>query len=459
MRPGGRRTDEGREEAAVSRARWWTTPVLLAGLLVLTAPGGTPAPEATSSVGVPGPVEEGPPPHREGAADELERLYRERDYFGLRAALEESEVPASPRARFLRAAVLHAFNRPGASLEVVDGILAGPEPVTDTLRARVHRLRYHNFLRLHRYDDAVAAGEAVLAVSAAGERLVADVRNELRALRALAGTRPQQVTRRSPTILQRRAGRIPVSVDGALRRYGMDTGANFSVLMRSEARALGLEVRPAGVELGTATDLRVTADVAVAPRVQLGGIELRDVVFLVLPDAALTFPGGFQVRGIIGFPVLEALGVIRFRSDGSVEVPEGAGADGPPNLALEQLTPLVRVGFREHDLVCRLDTGAGRTNFYEPFLRRHGEFVRRHGRPHTTPAVGAGGMREVRAFRLSAVRLEVGGRRLEVEEVDVYRQALVEEGANYLACNLGRDVLDGHGGYEIDFRSMSLTLF
>lgn len=56
--------------------------------------------------------------------------------------------------------------------------------------------------------------------------------------------------------------------------------------------------------MGTSTGSRVTADVAVAPRVRLGQVELANVVFLVLPDEALTFGPTFRIPGLIGFPVI-----------------------------------------------------------------------------------------------------------------------------------------------------------
>lgn len=393
-----------------------------------------------------------------GEREELERLYRDRDYFRLRSLLERrraaSDAPEPPRVGFLRAAVLHAFNRPADSHALVRDLLEGPTPLPDTLVARLHRLRYHNLLRMHRYGDAAEAGEAILASPGATARMRSDVRNELRALRALRDVPAQEVVRRGPVRLEPTGGRVPVRVDGSERRYALDTGANFSTLMRSEARELGLEIRPAGVELGTATDVRVAADVAVAGAVGLGEAELRNVVFLVLPDAALTFPGGVEIRGLVGFPVLEALGALRFFPDGAVET-AGGGEAGRGEFALEQLTPLVRVGFRGEDLVCRLDTGADRTAFYEPFHRRFRAFVEESGRAYTARAGGAGGVREIPAVRLRRIDLEVAGRSVGLEAVDVYGRRLVEEEENYLACNLGRDLLDATGGYVLDFGTMS----
>ena len=96
----------------------------------------------------------------------------------------------------------------------------------------------------------------------------------------------------------------------------------------------------------------------------------RQVVFLVLDDSLLTFPGGFQIPGLIGFPVIEQMIEVRFSRDGQLSVPETAPPRAQRNLALDELTPLVRIRAHDAPLLCRLDTGAGTTEFYEPFYRR-----------------------------------------------------------------------------------------
>ncbi|PWG74236.1 hypothetical protein DF186_18940, partial [Enterococcus hirae] len=84
--------------------------------------------------------------------------------------------------------------------------------------------------------------------------------------------------------------------------------------MRSEASRAGLSIREVGLQVATSTGKVVTADVAVADRLRVGGAEFRHVVFLVFPDELLTFPDGTRISGLIGLPMIEALGEIRFWS-------------------------------------------------------------------------------------------------------------------------------------------------
>lgn len=395
--------------------------------------------------------------------DELVRLQRNRDYFGLRDRLGRPAADELPRLRVLRAATAHAFNDPERSNALLDSVLAGGSSLSDSLRWEALRLRARNLLRLYRYGEAADAFERLATAPPAfvdsAER--ADVRNTLRLTRTLEDVPPQRILSRSASTLRRVGrGEVEVLIGDSVRRHAIDTGANLSVLVRSEAETLGLEVRTAGLEVGTSTDLTVTADLAVAERVRIGHVELGNVVFLVVPDEMFTFPDrGLVLRGLVGFPVVEALGELRFRETGSIEVPARVPDREPRNLALHDLTPYVRVDHAGEGLVCALDTGNDRTVFYEPFFRRFRSRIEADGTPDTARYGGAGGVRTFPGYRLRDVRLRVGGASVTLDSVHVHTASVARtERSNVLDCNLGRDVLTRRGGYTLNFRSMSLLL-
>jgi len=227
-------------------------------------------------------------------------------------------------------------------------------------------------------------------------------------------------------------------------------------MKRSEAEDLGLEVRPAGLDVGTSTDLQVRADLAVADRVEVGGASLRHVVFLVLPDSALTFPG-LRITGLLGFPVQRALGALAYREDGSVTVPASFGSDAAGTLAFHQYTPFVSVTFRSDTLACQLDTGSGTTELFEPYYRTHRAWIDSVGRPDTLTTGGAGGMRRLPVVVLPAVTLGVAGRAVALDSLEV-GTSLPSWRDPDLMCLLGRDALAGFGEYVIDYEDMALEL-
>lgn len=394
--------------------------------------------------------------------NEVVELHRERDYFTLRDRLAASDTTGSLPARYARALVQHALNLPEASNKTIASLL-GDAQLPAALAVALRKIEVANDLRLFAYDAGLAAADTLLGdttnIAASDLR---DIRNTRELLRALAAAPPQTVTIRGATTLHLEHGRVPVEINGTARHYVFDTGANLSTIMRSEAVALGLHFYPAGLDVGTSTDRRVTADLAIADHLALGNAKFRDVVFLVLDDSLLTFPGGFRIPGIIGFPVIEQLGEVQF-SHGDIVIPGEVPERAAHNLVLDELTPLTRVRWEalgeDAELLCRLDTGADRTQFYEPFYRRFRAQIDEATPRRMRRSGGAGGVREQPVRVLPRARLGVGDTVVILDSSDVLLQPITRDTSeNYLDCNLGHDVLDAFPRTIINFRDMAFLL-
>ena len=369
------------------------------------------------------------------------------------------EFAGTPTHRFYTALLDHGFNRLEASSLKLEALLSDGQ-LDPALHGRALTLARDNYLRLHRYAEAADMGRQALELSTEDEE---NSLNTLRMLEALSDVPPQQVMIGGSSFIKLdtdalEGTHIPVSVEGQERNYLFDTGANLSVLMRSEAEVLGLKIRAVGIDVGNSSGGDVQADLAVADRVVIGNIEYRHVVFLVFPDELLSFPGvGVEIRGIVGFPVMEAMGEVRFRGE-TIEIPADPPRRAVQNLFFEQLEPLVLVGYGNDTLLCRLDTGANVTDFYEPFYRRYREAVEAAGEKNTITTAGVGQERRIDAYTLSEIELQVGEATVKVQRPDVYSTRLGDEEDNYLDCNLGQDVLQRFAEYVINFRSMSFVL-
>lgn len=395
---------------------------------------------------------------------DLGPLYEAHDYFALRDRLARAGSDPSPETTFYRAAVRHAFNDPRGSNALLGGLLEPAAGLRADLVLDAWRLRRDNSLRLHDYGTALEAARIVLErMKADGTQDADDAGNMVRMLEALADVPPQRVAARGHSVIQlQRAAtglRVPLTINGAPRAWLFDTGANYSVVMRSEAEALGMSVRRAGIAVGNSVGGRIEADLAVAERLSIGRVDLRNVVFLVFDDALLSFPDeGVHIHGIVGFPVMEAMGEVRFRGD-AMEVPDTVSERAVQNLAFEQLEPLLQVGYGDDALLCRFDTGATATEFYEPFYRRYRQRVESTGTRREARTAGVGEEREIAAWTLPEVTLRIGGASVKLVEPDVYQKALGDDpDDNYLDCNLGQDALAGFDEYVINFRSMSVLL-
>jgi len=390
---------------------------------------------------------------------DLEALYEARDYFALRDRLDAIPEVHEPRIELLRAAVLRAFNRPAASNELLDRLLADDAaPLPADLRQRALALRHFNHFRLHEYKAAYDAGRQALRLAGPGAGDLSGMRDSLPLLRALVGVEPQFIDIAGRTQFTLYKGRLAVQFGDDVRQYLFDSTAPLSVLARSEAEALGLEIRKADAPVATATDLTIIADVAVAPEMRIGYVEYRNVVFLVLPDEQLRVGDDLIIDGIIGFPAIEAMIEVRYGRDGSIEIPRDAPARREGNLALEQVDPLAQVEFAGDIVIARLDRSAAVTTGHAPFHERFRQRIESAALRHDAPIERGERTVTVPSWRMDRLEFNLAGRTVALEGVDIFAAPLPGREGEYAHLTIGRDALDKFRTVIINYRDMALVL-
>ncbi|MFC1554944.1 retropepsin-like aspartic protease [candidate division KSB1 bacterium] len=390
---------------------------------------------------------------------EMMTLLNERDFFKLSAKLSLLEVSESPEIQFFTAAAENAFNNLQSSNEIISDLLS-ESSLPDSLNYKLYALKMNNHLRLYQYREAFDTASIIMDAPA-GEIdpvVVSDIENTSKILKAISDIPPQNVNIKNSSTIVIENGRIPVDFDGEMRNYIFDTGANFSLVIQSEAVELGLDIRKAGVEVGTSTDIKIYADIAVAGKLTIGNIDYDNVVFLVVPDEMLTFPGGYKIPGIIGFPVIEAMKEIRFRKDGTLEIPESPSQQDISNIALDELDILTLVEYGADSLICRLDSGANATALYEPFLEKYYASVTADQVIDTLVTGGVGGNIKMPVYNMENVKVKIGNKEIVIPNTSVYTRPVTSEENNYLYGNIGIDVLHNFDEYIINFLTMTLLI-
>jgi predicted aspartyl protease len=394
--------------------------------------------------------------------ERLDSLYRRQDCFGLRDALVGMRGGAT--VDFYRAAAAVAFNRPDEAIGELRRFLATPEAAADPERRQTaYELLGDAYVRTFRYAEAAEvyaalAGEA--SADSAGRENAANVRG---LWGALAGTPAQTVEAPGPvriTTTRDRANLVNVRVEagGQAVDFVYDTGANLSTVTASTAREMGFRLLDDSVRVGSITGGQTWARVGVAPELRIGGATVRNAAFLVFPDSALAFPQiGYQIRGIIGFPVIAGFGATTLTRAGELVLGDtaDAGAPGEQNLCLRGLMPLVAAEHAGERLHFGFDTGAQATGLYPPFHAARREAVEAGGAPSAVQVGGAGGMRQVRAYTLSPLVLRIGGREATVPQVRVYLEPTSGD-SDRLYGNIGQDVIRQFESMTLDFRRMQL---
>ena len=398
--------------------------------------------------------------HREKWSEEklseLQALFNSKNYFVLKESLKDKLDSNLPIILYYKAAVESAFNNPEKSNQLLDQML-DINPLPDSLLADNWMMKMNNFLRLHAYSDALHAADRWLQIPDLPVEKEEDVRNTRIIVDALKNIPPQRIKKYGDSDLKLKGTHIDVAIHNHQRDYAFDTGANYSILMFSEAKGLGLKIIKAGFDVETVTGKTVKGDIAVADSLKIGNMKFSNVVFLVFPDEALTFPGGFQLRGVIGFPVLEAMGELQFRN-GKIFVPQDTPDRGIQNLALENLTPLIEFSYRGEQLIGRFDSGADKSVFYEPFFRRYFSNTVEPSEIDTIKSGGVGGIVAHPVYKLRNITIEIADTLLTIDSIYVHTTVLGKPSDNYLYANIGLDILNRFDQYILNFKEMAFII-
>ena len=250
--------------------------------------------------------------------------------------------------------------------------------------------------------------------------------------------------------------RVDVTINGQAQEAVFDTGAGFSVLSADTARRLGVTVLTADTSIGNGVQGTVPARIGIADRFEIAGTTLRNVVFLIIDDAQLTFPvpGGYDIKAILGLPVMRALGRVRMEAAAGrlTVLPYVAALAGPANLHASGNSLFVDTEIGGRPVPLLLDTGANDTSLSALYAAANGEAVAALSTAETRSA-SAGGAQTRHVATWTDAPVSIGGRTLRLPRLNI---TLPAEGApparNY--GTVGASILRAFESYTIDFERM-----
>lgn len=398
-------------------------------------------------------------------------LYQTKQFFEFRdSVLDWHESPSLDR-KYFRGLEESIFNQPSKAVEDLTAYLAQETRSDSTSRLRnAFDVLGTSYFRLYQYADAAKTYRE--AIRRLGDQIDTaqrlDFENSARLGEILGATLPQRVlstTTDGTQVIPSKAGKYQISVkinnETVDSDLIFDTGANFSILDSTTAAICHVKLLSGTISVGSLTGNPTTAQVGVIDTLDLGMISVQNVVVLVFQDADLSFPSiHYHVTGAIGFPVIEALGVVTFTRSGHIEArstPAKMPSRTRPNLALDGLDLVVEAAYLGQHFPLHYDTGADATMFYPPFLRRFPS-VLSNADTTTHKFSGAGGVHiNAKAYNLHELQLQLGGKTISFDSVKAVTDR-VNETAEFFYGNLGRDATKQFSATTLDFQNMSLRL-
>lgn len=392
----------------------------------------------------------------------LYQLVTSVDYFQLKELYEQQKEEITQLDQWYFEAVLSsAFNQPTQSNHLISKYVNSLD-AKDSLSKNLLLIKLNNHIHLSQYANALEVNEAI--TQKYGTLLDSieadDLKNTHKIWQALKDTPAQVVIKNqdvSLDVIKDKAGlsTVETKFENQVEHFVFDTGANFSVIQRSVAQELGMEIIDANFDVEAATGILVKSDIGIAKTMNLGAIELSNVVFLVFDDQALSFPAiNYQIRGIVGFPVIRALEEIKFIKDQRIVIPNKPSNQQLHNLALDQYMPIVKGVYHGDMISLNLDTGAQQTSLYSRFYQKYRTDIDSNYTSTTLSTGGAGGMVELEGYLINDFQLKIGEG---VATLDSVQLSKIKIGnVDRLDGNLGQDFIKSFNTMTMNFKNSSI---
>ena len=395
----------------------------------------------------------------------FDELLHQKRFFELRDEVAKRVDETSLEMLFYQGAIANKFNRMQESIALLQNYLNNSNPTGERLR-NCYELLGDNYAKSYQYK--LAGEKYAWLVENCAEDYAGEKRQHLEYLNniwnAASDVPPQTISFTGDTQVQ--AIRLesdhletPVTINNEQVSFVFDTGANISAVISSTARKLGLEIIDRDISVGTSTDIRVDAKLAVASTFKFGNVECSNVIFLVLKDEDLYLKKRkYQLNGIIGYPVMQACRQISISANGKISIPAEITEQRPAeqNLCFDDMMPLINFVYKALPMTFLFDTGARKSQFWSKFFKSQEAEILKNAKLQTIDFGGVGGRRNIKAYIWDKLPVNFMGKTIFFEEAQIFLEPLNELSRNFFG-NIGQDFMKQFEKMTIDFDLPGIT--
>lgn len=397
--------------------------------------------------------------------NKLEHLIEIENFFELKSTYNNNVDKLSETdALYYGGIISNVFNRAEKSNDDINNLLSNyVNSLTDTMLNKLYHTKLLNHINLYEYGKAADASEFIqtnfLALNYSSD--IESLQNEIKIWKALENVPKQEIIKTgdaSIPMVKDKVGlfNVDVTFGENTKNLLFDTGANFSVLVRSLANEFGLKIIKADFYVTAATGVKVKSDITIAPELTIGGIIFKNVFFLVIDDKDLSFPRiEYYINGAIGFPVIEAMDEIRVSKDNQIFVPQNPVEYSFNNFALNGLMPVIAAEYGSDTLRFHFDTGATTTTLYPQFYKDYNTGIESNYKKETFTAGSGGGMMEFEGYVINDFNLKIADSEAKLDSVRLHIENIGGEESNFHG-NFGQDYIKQFDEMIISFKYSSV---
>jgi hypothetical protein len=254
---------------------------------------------------------------------------------------------------------------------------------------------------------------------------------------------------------------VPVFVDGQSHDWMLDPTAPFNLICRSTAKEIGLKISDEHTTVTALTGRPMRVQATVIPRFTVGTITYRNLTAFVFDDADYFFPkSNYQVRGVLGYPAISALGSLTVTAESDIEVQPGKKGERLANGArfyLDGDRIIAALGKPGDERMFAVDASGQQTYLTSRYFSEHSdEFGSQKMQLLSVP--GAQHQPPAPAYVAPSVTLDVGGSPVTLHFMQVLTQPLGNSALDDVYGTLGIDALDELKSYTFDYRTMRFAV-
>lgn len=388
-------------------------------------------------------------------------LYKTKDYFRLNNRINNHNPDLKGWEKLYLEAINHSvFCRYQESNSSISKLLDNYSgDIHDSLKAQIYKSKIYNHVNIFEYSQAADNSDILITnyETYLDEKTFKDAENERKIWSFLKDKKPQEIIRNGDVKIKMKRDminlwNIPVTLGNTQFDFVFDTGANISVVAESIAKKTGLKLSDIKIQVGTATNIEVESRLAVADAIKVGDVIFKNVVFLVLPDDALTF-GPYLIKGIIGVPVMRQFGEIRISDDDNLTSPASPVYKHFSNLAFEEFTPVINIISGKDTLAFIFDSGAQKSMLYYPYFALHEKEIKDKYELIKIKVRGAGGNALFNGYRIKDIPITTGKSTVTLEEINLLAEHGEDRNKTFYGL-IGQDYIGHFSEMTINFRDM-----
>lgn len=387
------------------------------------------------------------------------------DYFNMKKLFVSYKKELNNDYQLYYGAIIDSyFSRPEESNEKIEDLLKQKRcSVSDSLLAVLLSVKETNHARLFEYDEASETCKLLMdsfEVFFSKEDYI-ELANAYYFWKALKNI-PKQELRvyGRPEIAYDTDNRgfwnFKVELADTTCHFIFDTGAGTSMIKRSVAIKEGYKIIELEYPVKAFTGKEIETNLAIAEKIKIGDLTFDHVIFLVVEDRNLDIPNkNIPIGGIIGLPVISALEEICIRQ-GKIIIPQNPLPGMEENLVIQNLAPVVYLGYQSDSIFMKFDTGALKTNFHSLFYNENKEQIELNCEKKAVRAGSVGGSVEFDVFKTEELELKVGEAKAKINNVNIFTEE-IKPANRYLHGNLGLDYINQFNEINISFLNSTIS--